>query len=92
MKRRAFVPGLGAVVAAPLGAEAQAEKVFLVGFLTAYSKKADGPLREVGYEEGRNIRYQTRWAEGRRERLSQDRQGARPHHPTVAADASGPGD
>src|SRR4029450_281942 len=47
------------------------------GFLTAYSHNADAPLfdsfrqgmRELGYEEGRNIAYQTRWAEGRLERL-----------------------
>ncbi len=26
-------------------------------------------MRELGYEEGRNIAYQTRWAEGRLERL-----------------------
>src|SRR5262245_7429168 len=58
-------------------AEAQPGKVFRVGFLTAYSRNADGPLfdsfrqgmRELGYEEGRNIVYQTRWAEGRLERL-----------------------
>ena len=65
------------LLATPLFAEAQPGKVFLVGFLTAYSHNADVPLfdsfrqgmRELGYEEGRNIAYQTRWAEGRLERL-----------------------
>jgi putative ABC transport system substrate-binding protein len=58
-------------------AEAQPGKTFRVGFLTAYSRNADAPLfdsfrqgmRELGYEEGRNIVYQTRWAEGKLERL-----------------------
>src|SRR6266511_3755209 len=65
------------LVLAPLAAEAQPGKVFRVGFLTAFSSNADAPLfdsfrrgmRELGYEEGRNIVYQTRWAEGRLERL-----------------------
>jgi putative ABC transport system substrate-binding protein len=65
------------LLAMPLVAEAQSGKVFRVGFLTAYSRNADAPLfdsfrqgmRELGYEEGRNIAYQTRWAEGRVERL-----------------------
>ena len=62
---------------AALGAKAQPGKTFRVGFLTAYSRNADAPLfdsfrqgmLELGYEEGRNIAYQTRWAEGRLERL-----------------------
>jgi putative ABC transport system substrate-binding protein len=61
----------------PLAPEAQPGKVFRVGFLTAFSSSADSTLfdsfrqgmRELGYEEGRNITYQTRWAEGRFERL-----------------------
>ena len=63
---------------APFAAEAQqAAKVFRVGFLTAYSYRSEAPsfdafrqgMRELGYEEGRNIAYETRWAEGRLERL-----------------------
>jgi putative ABC transport system substrate-binding protein len=78
MDRRAFITVVGgSIVAAPFAVEAQPEKVFGVGFLTAYSNNADAPLfdsfrqgmRELGYEEGRNIAYQTRWAEGRLERL-----------------------
>src|SRR5437899_8631464 len=74
--------GLAVVLAlslalAPFAAEAQPGKVFRVGFLTAYSSSAEAPLfesfrqgmRELGYEEGRNIAYETRWAEGRLERL-----------------------
>ena len=65
------------LVAALFVAEAQPRKVFRVGFLTAFSSSADAPLfdafrqgmRQLGYEEGRNIAYETRWAEGRLERL-----------------------
>jgi putative tryptophan/tyrosine transport system substrate-binding protein len=76
--RRGFIGALaGGLLAAPLTVDAQQGKVFRVGFLTAYSNNADAPLfdsfrlgmRELGYEEGRNIAYQTRWAEGRLERL-----------------------
>src|SRR5205085_4953643 len=50
---------------------------FRVGFLTAYSFSAEAPsfdafrrgMRELGYDEGRNIAYETRWAEGSLERL-----------------------
>jgi putative tryptophan/tyrosine transport system substrate-binding protein len=78
MKRRAFVIGLGAVLAAPLAVEAQqAGKAYRVAFLTAYSSETDLPLfdsfrhgmRELGYVEGRNVAYETRWAEGRLDRL-----------------------
>ena len=67
-----------ALLVAPLSGEAQqAGKVFRVGFLTAYSSSADASLfdsfrqgmRKLGYEEGRDIAYETRWAEGRFERL-----------------------
>jgi len=55
----------------------QAGKSFRVGFLTAYSAAADTPLfdafrngmQQLGYEEGRNVVYETRWAEGKLERL-----------------------
>ena len=66
------------LLAGSLAAEAQQTgKVFRVVFLTAYSGSADTPLfdsfrqgmRQLGYEEGRNIAYETRWAEGKFERL-----------------------
>jgi len=79
MHRRTFLGALASgLLAASLAAEAQqAEKVFRVGFLTAYSSGADASLfdsfrqgmRKLGYEEGRNVAYETRWAEGRFERL-----------------------
>src|SRR5262249_36956938 len=78
MDRRAFITLVGgSIVTGPLALEAQQGKVFRVGFLTAYSNNADARLfdsfrlgmQELGYEEGRNIAYQTRWAEGKLERL-----------------------
>jgi len=78
MNRRAFVTGLGAVLAASLGARAQqAGKVYRIGILTSGSADSTAPiveafregLREVGYAEGRNIIIEYRWAEGKMERL-----------------------
>lgn len=78
--RRKLLVALGAgAFAAPPGSFAQQQgKVWRVGFLTAFSSSVDAPLfdsfrqgmRELGYEEGRNIAYETRWAEGRHERLA----------------------
>ena len=74
MNRRAFVTGLGAVLAAPLAAEAQqARKAPQIGVLGA------GPapvslagalregLREFGYVEGENIAIEWRDPQGRQE-------------------------
>jgi ABC-type uncharacterized transport system substrate-binding protein len=75
MQRRAFLAGVGSVLAGPLAATAQqpAGKVSHVGFLG----RGERPfivtdfrvrLRERGYEEGRNITITTRWDEGNDER------------------------
>jgi len=56
----------------------QPQKVFRVGHLAGGGRTPDGappaPLREglraLGYEEGRNIAYEARFAEGRAERLA----------------------
>jgi putative ABC transport system substrate-binding protein len=78
VNRRAFVTGLGAVLAAPLAAEAQQpEKVYRIGYLGNASALAEADrvdslregLRDVGYVEGKNIVIEPRWAEGRNERL-----------------------
>ena len=78
MNRRAFVAALGAVLAAPRGAEAQRPgKVSRIGYFDGASPTTnpglleafhDG-LRELGYVEGRNLVIEYRWAEGRYERL-----------------------
>jgi putative ABC transport system substrate-binding protein len=78
VKRRDFLIAGGAVLAAPLAAEAQqAGRVFRIGYLSAPTRKSVesilqaflGALRELGWIEGRNIVIEYRWAEGRLERL-----------------------
>jgi ABC-type uncharacterized transport system substrate-binding protein len=79
MKRRAFVTAslAGLVLPATTTALAQ-QKVFRVGLLGAGGRTSDGgppaPLREglrdLGYVEGKNVTYESRFAEGRPERLS----------------------
>ena len=77
MNRRAFVTGLGAVLATPIGAEAQ--PMVRVGILapgslvpgtlpTVVVSEFQRGLRDLGYFDGRNIRFETRWDEGRPER------------------------
>jgi len=72
MNRRAFITGLGAVLAAPLAVEAQqAGKVARLGLLrfgpaSAYAGRVEAlrtGLRELGYVEGKNIVIEFRWAE-----------------------------
>ena len=74
MKRREFIALLGAAAAArPLGARAQqAEKVYKIGSLTAGSP---GPsivgeaFRELGYVGGKNVTFESRYADDRLDRL-----------------------
>ena len=65
------------LLAAPLSLEAQAGKVYRIGYLGLPSA-ADTRglvaafrhgLRDLGYEEGKNISIEYRWAEGRVDRL-----------------------
>jgi putative tryptophan/tyrosine transport system substrate-binding protein len=72
MNRRAFVAGLGAVLAAPLGAEAQqAGKVWRIGVLWPTGSKTTGwaafvqGLQELGYVEGQNLVIEDRLFEDR---------------------------
>jgi putative tryptophan/tyrosine transport system substrate-binding protein len=77
MDRRAFVTGLGAVLAAPLAAQAQqAGKVYRLGVLTlvsaaTYEEAFLQGLKERGYIEGQNVEIEWRRAEGKSERLSE---------------------
>ena len=75
MNRRAFVTGLGAVLAAPRGVEAQrAANVYRIGFLHVAEGSFSLPylkpaLAALGYVEGRNHGLDTRFARGNVERL-----------------------
>jgi putative ABC transport system substrate-binding protein len=78
MKRREFIAALGGAAVWPLMARAQqAGKVFRVGFLGSPSA-ASLPerieafrvgLRNLGYQEGRDIVIEYRWADGRLDQL-----------------------
>jgi len=72
MDRRAFVTGLGAVLAAPRAAWAQQTgKLARLGLLrfgpaSAYAGRVEAlrtGLRELGYVEGKNVVIEFRWAE-----------------------------
>jgi hypothetical protein len=87
VNRRAFITGLGAVLAAPLAADAQqAGKVYRIGYLAnrpsasanRYHDALRQGLRDFGYVEGQNLVIEYRWAEGRDER-----------YPGMAADLVG---
>ena len=67
MNRRAFVTGLGAVLATPLATGAQqAGKMWRIGFLTPAEAHWDTfveALRALGYIEGQTVRFDVRTAE-----------------------------
>src|SRR5438067_8562480 len=76
MKRREFFTLLGGAVVWPLAARAQQSKVARIGALyigladaESFKKELRGGLRELGYEEGQNIAFEFRSAEGRLDRL-----------------------
>ena len=80
MNRRAFVTGLGAMLAAPLGAEAQhSGRLPTIGLLGSGTAAAQREwtaaflkrLRDLGWTEGRNVAIEYRWAEGRTERFAE---------------------
>jgi ABC-type uncharacterized transport system substrate-binding protein len=79
MDRRAFVTGLGALLVAPLAAQAQqAGKVPTVGWVEAGSRSANQhfldafrqALRDLKYVEGQNIVIEDRWAGGQEDQFS----------------------
>ena len=79
MDRRTFIGTIaGALLAAPLATDAQqAGKTYRIGYLAAGARSTDGAppaslrqaLQELGYGEGKNVVYESRWAEARREEL-----------------------
>jgi putative ABC transport system substrate-binding protein len=78
MDRRAFVTGLGAVLAAAVAAEAQT-RTARIGYISAGSQAADlsvrnvealrEGLRDLGWVEGRNLIIEYRFAEDQVDRL-----------------------
>jgi putative ABC transport system substrate-binding protein len=82
MNRRAFVTGLGAVLAVPLATEAQhpAGKVYRLGLLSTTTAPGSSDqkaavilvpkaLRNLGYVEGQNLIVERRYAGGKLDRL-----------------------
>jgi putative tryptophan/tyrosine transport system substrate-binding protein len=75
MRRREFIGllGAGAVVAWPIDARAQSERARIAflgtGKRPGFLNELKTGLRELGYDEGRNIDITDRFSEGRAERL-----------------------
>lgn len=79
IRRRRFLLGTVAVVAAPLAAAQLSGRTYRIGWISpggdlytrpAFDALKEG-LRELGYVEGSNLRIDARWAEGSDERLGQ---------------------
>jgi len=77
MRRREFITLVGGAAAWPLAARAQQKSISVIGYLQS---GAPGPsasfldglrrgLSETGYIDGQNLRIESRWAEGRYDRL-----------------------
>ena len=81
MRRRDFITGVAASTAAawPLAAHAQQTKIPVIGLMGSGSAAAQSHLtaaflqrlRELGWTEGRNLRIEYRWGEGRNERFAE---------------------
>src|SRR5262249_52958878 len=78
MRRRQFITLIGSAAAAwPLAARAQQPAMPVVGMLSAEwpgqftdrLRAFHEGLRETGYVDGRNLAIESRWAEGRNDRL-----------------------
>jgi putative ABC transport system substrate-binding protein len=74
MDRRAFLAGTVSLLAASLATEAQPATTYRVGLLAGGSPPSHRApltetLRELGYVEGQNLLIESRYAEGRPERL-----------------------
>jgi ABC-type uncharacterized transport system substrate-binding protein len=79
MRRRDFIKIIGGGAAVlPLSARAQQTTIPVVGYLSAGTSSGDGralaafikALGETGYQDGKNVRIEYRWAENQYEQLS----------------------
>ena len=81
IRRRQFLISAGALLAAPLSRAQQATKVRRIGYLSPEVARSESgrrnqslireSLRRAGYEEGKNLAIEWRFAEGRLERLDE---------------------
>jgi hypothetical protein len=75
MRRRQFITLLSGAVSWPLAARARQPAMRVIGILSAetpaspYVEALRVGLQQLGYVDGRNVRYEYRWAEGNFERL-----------------------
>ena len=79
IRRRQLLIALGAcAIATPLRASAQQRKPAVIGFLSPVVPQNNSDfryeafqagMRELGYVEGKDVRYEVRWGEGRLERM-----------------------
>jgi putative ABC transport system substrate-binding protein len=73
MRRRRFIQGIAAFAAWPLAARAQ-QTMPVIGFVSATARDDTrvaafrAGLHEAGYDEGRNVAIEYRWAQGQIER------------------------
>src|SRR5260370_91783 len=79
LRRREFITLVGGAAAWPLAARAQQPKMPVIGLMGSGSAAAQSHLtaaflqrlRELGWTEGRNLRIEYRWGEGRNERFAE---------------------
>jgi putative ABC transport system substrate-binding protein len=76
MRRRDFVTLLGAAAGLPLAARAQQPKLPVIGYLSSAESRDrlaafHRGLKELGFEEGRNVAIESRWANNQADRLAE---------------------